>query len=287
MLPLNDYKIEPTKQLMVESFLKPFSSNHSIREAVISVFLATPIIKPERFQKLIQEGFVQDFQLYENVNSVEIELKALTEGAYEQKSQNLGNVGFKFIGFNEGKVSRIIQGVNEKSRTFISYHSFVYKRWDDFLDEYLRFMKILSSVQNDLFINAVSIHYVDQFKWISNSPINLAVVFNDKAKYMSKAFLESTGPTNFIFTTQKNDDNFVYIDRLEIKIDDKKSRDITISHNITKQLDDFKNLDSLLQGNSEYFMNILAELHKYNKLILSDILNSEVKRLINLPIESI
>ncbi len=289
MLFLNILKKGKAKKLMIEDLLKPFSTNHSIREAVISVFLVNPLIKPERFQELFESGFSPDFHLYQNLGSLQIQIKQGNASIVQQNAQNLGSTGFQFIGFEKGKISRILQGMNQGlndgTRTFISYHSFSYTRWKEYLNEYLKFIKLLSSFQNDLFINAISIHYVDQFKWISDSPIDLSKVFNDKTRYMSKAFLASTGPTNFIFTTQKNQDNFLYVDRLEIKIDDQKSNDISISHNITKQLDDIKNLNLLLNNDSSYFNDLLLELHQYNKQILGDILNPEVKDLIKLPAE--
>lgn len=287
ILPLLTLTTDEKEILMIENYLKPFSANHSIREAVISVFLVNPIVKPERFQKLIEEGFKQDFHAFEAVGAVEIELKTGIKGVIEQKAQNMTNVGFKFIGFNQGKISRIFQGMNERGRTFISYHSFAYTRWDEYLIEYLKFIKILSEGQGDMFINAVSIHYVDQFRWIPDTPLKLNKVFNDKTRYLSQAFLESSGPTNFVFNTQAISGDFVHSDRLEIKVDEKNSKDISISHNMTKRLDDLKNLESLTHGESGYFNDILQELHRANKIILEDILTQEVKELIKLPSKNI
>lgn len=283
-LPLPNSTKDNKEVLMIENYLKPFSSKHSIREAVISVFLANPIIKPERFQKLIENGFFNDeFQAFETVGAVEIELKQGNTGMIEQTAQNMSNVGFKFIGFSQGKVSRILQGVNERGRTFISYHCFSYTRWNDFLDDYLRFIKILSTSQTEMFINAVSIHYIDQFRWVSQSPINLSKIFNNHTRYLSKALLETDGPTNFIFNNQSIVDSCIHFDRLEIKVDDKNSKDISISHNVTKRLDDLKGLEALCNSEIEYFKHILFELHKGNKILLDDILEKEVKKMINLP----
>jgi hypothetical protein len=41
--------------------ISPINKDHSIKEAVISLFLANPIIKPERFQKIIENEFKDKF----------------------------------------------------------------------------------------------------------------------------------------------------------------------------------------------------------------------------------
>lgn len=267
---------------MSEVLLKPFSQNHSIKEAVITLFLASPIIKPERFQELISKGLSDDFHLYEPVNAVQFQFKATNNGMFpEQQSQP--NVGFKFLAFKQGKIGRTLQGVNEVNRTFISYHNFVYERWGGYLTEYLEILKTLVDFHADIFVKAVSVHYIDEFGWISESQLDLTKVFNQDAVYMSKAFLASSNTSNFIFNTEKAEKESLFFDRLEIKVDNKIKKNISISHNGTMQFDDFKALSSLIDEEKEFFVNSLQSLHEHNKQILRDILNSDIKSLINLP----
>ncbi|TKC13151.1 TIGR04255 family protein [Pedobacter polaris] len=267
---------------MIETYLKPFSHNHSIREAVVTIFLGSPIIKPERFQELITKGLGEYFHLFENVNAVQIQIKPGVNGLTPQQTTQQ-NAGFRFVGFNQGKIGTVFQGINELERTFMSYHSFGYKRWAEFLDNYLSVLSILSQNHEALFIRAVSIHYIDEFTWVSQEPLDLNKIFNDEAKYMSKAFLDSSNTSNFIYTTEKKDGSSLLFDRLDIKVDNKITKNITISHNILKQFDDFKSLSSLLDNEKDFFLESLQKLHNYNKEILNDILNDRVKTLINLP----
>ncbi len=268
---------------MSDTFLKPFSQNHSIKEAVISIFLVNPIIKPERFQQLIEGGLKDDFHLYENIGAFNIPVKYLANSVLTQP-EPLQNIGFKLLGFKNGKIGKMLQGASELNRTYISYHNLLYERWNEYLNDYLRYLEIVSEFQPDIFIKAVSVHYVDEFIWISGSQMDLNKVFNDKAKYMSKAFLESSNVANFIYSTEKSEqDSGLLIERLEIKVNNKTQKNITISHNITKQFDDFKNLSSLLTTEKSFFTDSLQNLHNYNKQILNDILIEDVKTLIHLP----
>lgn len=269
---------------MTETYLKPFAQKHSIREAVISVFLANPIIKPERFEELISGELGVYFHLFENINGVQIQIKPAINGIFPQP-RTQPNTGFKFLGFTKGKIGTVLQGINEMDRTFISYHSLAYTRWAEFLESYMSVLNILCNNQEDLFIRGISVHYIDEFTWISDDELDLNKIFNDEAKYMSKAFLESSNTSNFIYTTEKKDGNCLLFDRLDIKVDNKVTKNIAISHNILKQFDDFKSLSSLLGIDKEFFLDSLQNLHNYNKEILNDILNENVKKLINLPIQ--
>lgn len=267
---------------MTETYLKPFSQKHSIREAVISIFLANPIIKPERFEDLIAGELGTYFHLFENVNGLQIQIKPVANG-FSPQSRTQSNTGFKFLGFTKGKIGTVLQGINEMDRTFISYHNLVYTRWAEFLENYMKVLNILSKNQEDLFIKGISVHYIDEFTWVSGDDLDLNKIFNDSAKYMSKAFLDSSNTSNFIYTTEKKDGDCLLFDRLDIKVDNKITKNIAISHSILKQFDDFKSLSSLLYVDNEFFLNSLQSLHNYNKEILNDILNENVKTLINLP----
>ena len=55
--------------------VRPVREKHSIKEAVITTFLAAPIIKPERFQELISDKFKDVFHQFETLNQVQFQLK--------------------------------------------------------------------------------------------------------------------------------------------------------------------------------------------------------------------
>lgn len=259
--------------------ISPINKDHSIKEAVISLFLANPIIKPERFQKLIENELKDKFQKFETVNQFQFELQNTVGRTPTLNQQFLQNVGFKFLAFDRGENVRVLQGINEKGRNFISFHELDYKRWRSYYDEYINVLKIISKFHPEFFVTAVSLHYIDQFLWNSVEKIDLNLLFDESASYIPKGFFDSTLNNYSIVFEKKIDDN-IFIDRLEIKVDHQIRPMITISHNVTQPLSDITSLSELLE--SVMFSKVLNSCHSHNKEILADILTKEVKSKINL-----
>jgi uncharacterized protein (TIGR04255 family) len=263
----------------INELIQPINDKHSIKEAVISIFLANPIIKPERFKQLIESNFKDKFQKFETVNQVEFQLQNDGNNPPTLNQQLLPNVGFKFIAFEKGESVKVLQGINEKSRNFISYHSLNYDRWNDFYKEYLDVLKSLSELHSDFFVTAFSLHYIDQFLWNGALPIDLASIFNNEANYISKEFFASK-LNNYSIVLEKENKHGIYIDRIEIKVDHVIKPMITISHNVTQPLKDIMSLNELLE--STLFSEILNICHLHNKELLNDILTENVVELIKL-----
>ena len=262
--------------------LKPINQDHSIKEAVIALFLANPLIKPERFQTLIESEFKNTFQRFEPLSQFQFQLN--TQQAVENITpQFRANAGFKFSSFLKGKNEKVLQGINEPGRTFISYHSLNYLRWETFLNDFIDVIKIVSTLSQDLFVTAVSVHYIDEFIWVDNTQIDLKYLFNTETKYFPKNFFEST-VNNYILTTESKTVTGNYIDRLELNIDHNIGKTINISHNVSQILDDTHSLNDLLSGTQ--FSKILNEEHIHNKEILGSILSNEAQNLIHLKRQS-
>jgi uncharacterized protein (TIGR04255 family) len=261
--------------------ISPINQNHSIKEAVISVFLASPIIKPERFKKVIESTLSDSFQKFETISQITLELKN-QNGFIKNIGQQVANDrGFRFSSFEKGNLSKILQGVNESNRTFISYHSLKYERWAKFHEEYTKYITAISEYQSDLFVTAISLHYVDEFLWETPNVNDLADIFNSHCSYLPGEFFNSI-QTQYSIVVQKDlESGMNYSDRLEIKLDGNSIRPlITISHNVThilKEITDLKGPNLI-----NHFSKLLEPAHLHNKELLKCILKPDILNCINL-----
>jgi uncharacterized protein (TIGR04255 family) len=269
--------------MSLETTISPINKDHSIKEAVISLFLASPIIKPERFQQLIENDFKDTFQKFENVSQFEFQVQNILGSSPMLNQQVMQNAGFKFLAFDKGNNVKVLQGINEKVRNFVSYHSLNYTRWKQFYEDYSNVISVISKFHPEFFVTAFSLHYIDQFLWISEKGIDLDLVFKKDVNYIPNEFFNSS-VNNYSIITEKELDGYINIDRLEINIDRKIRPMISISHNVTRPLNDVIQLKDLLEGDT--FSKILNACHLHNKEILSEILTPEVKDIIKLKLDS-
>lgn len=260
--------------------IRPISGNHSIKEAVISVFLANPLIKPERFGQLIESNFKDFFQQFEHVHQFAFEIRNDPSGIRNFPGPS-EVVGFRFLSFEKGARKRVLQGINEQQRSFLSYHSFIYDSWSRFYEDSVKCFQGITELQSDIFINAFSLHYIDEFLWIDPAnPIDVGTLFRRDTRYIPSEFFQSSQTTYALVTERVLDAVTKYFDRLEIVVDSKIRPLIRVSHNITQPLKEPKTLKELLQ--LEDFGRILTLAHTHNKELLKDVLTKDVARLINI-----
>lgn len=265
----------------LETSLKPVSGSHSITEAVITLFLANPIIKPDRFEVLIKNQFKDKFQKFEKVSQVQFQFRGKDGGAFESSQPQITeNIGFKFQRFEEGKIVTALQGMNEGIRNFISYHTLNYTDWDIFFPDFKKVFSVLSNFHGDLFVNAFSLHYVDEFEWVAQNDIDTKKIFNQDSTVLPEEFFKCR-LNNYQFTTVKKN-KYEYFDRLEIRVDERPKKFITISHNIVVNYNDSIDLKELIH--SSELEDELNYAHLLNKQTLVNILNKDVCDLIKLSI---
>lgn len=257
--------------------LKPISKIHSIKEAVITLFLTNPIIKPERFEELINTEFNQQFQKFEKIDRVQMQFSTgRTESFSNQKPQS-ETIGFRFIQFQNGKTSTVLQNINEEERNIISYHTLNYKNWSTFFSSFLNTMSIINQFHTNLFITSYSLHYIDEFIWDGDAR-DANIIFNPDSSLLPKEFFNSV-IQHYLFTSLKFDQANCF-DRFEIKVTPKQKNYINISHHIIQRINDEKQLDELIS--SKHMEEILTFAHDHNKNFLKSILKKEVCKLINL-----
>ncbi len=260
--------------------LIPVRKQHSIKETVLSFFLANSLIKPEGFHALIKEQ-LNDFQKFDIIQGIGFQF---TEAGGQETISKIPNknVGFRFYKFENGQTSAVLEGGDqtESGRTHISFHDLDYHRWADFRGKFVKYIKILSDFRSDLFTTAFSLHYIDEFHWTGNSGVPIAQIFNAKSSFLPIVFFKGKNSI-FLIITQKEINNFIYYERLEIRIDENRPQPlITISHNITQPLNDEIILaDFIIDSNQ---LSVIDQAHNYNKSTLKSILTSEVCKKINL-----
>lgn len=264
--------------MSLRNVIRPVSGHHSIREAVISLFLVNPILNVSRFEELIKESFKDYFQRFEKINTIEFEVRH-EQGVLSQKPALVEDAGFKFSRFSEGRTKAIFQGQNEMNRTLVSFHNLDYIRWGDFIRDYFFVLNSIKPYLSENQVSAIGLHYVDQFLWISKEPIDVGLLFKPNEPYLPKEFFESQN-ANFILTTEKPIGNDNFTNRLQIKIETKVSPSITISHNVIRRLNKSSDLNSLLTD--EGLSNVIDAAHKQNKSLLAQLLKDDVQELISL-----
>ncbi|CAD5270668.1 MULTISPECIES: TIGR04255 family protein [unclassified Imperialibacter] len=264
--------------MSLKNVIRPISGHHSIREAVISLFLVNPILNVSRFEELIKEAFKDYFQKFDKINTIEFEVRH-EKGVLSQKPALVEDAGFKFSRFDEGKTTAIFQGQNEMNRTLVSFHNLDYLRWGDFIKDYFFILDNIKTYLNENQVSAIGLHYVDQFLWISKEPIDVSLLFKPNGPYLPKEFFESQN-ANFILTTEKTIGNDNFTNRLQVKTESKVSPSITISHNLIRRLNKSSDLNSLTA--EEGLKNVINAAHEQNKSLLAQLLKDDVKELISL-----
>ncbi len=261
--------------------LKPISGSHSIKEAVLTLFLASKIIRPNEYEHLITEKGVldEDFQHFEVLNATHIKVEGINVNIQQE-----GNAGFKFTGFNKGKPDKLLRGMNEENRFFYSFHLFNYKNWQVFKDDFIKYIRILDSHQPGTYVQAYSLTYLDEFIWDNNSEksneYSTELVFNRDSDFLPAHFFE---PENIIYAVDSEsiENNNRYSSRIDIAITDKiLAKNIAISHNQTVMLPSVIEINKLIE--SVEFSSDLDSAHDKNKSILKSILTEEVCRKINI-----
>ncbi|MFN8117435.1 MAG: TIGR04255 family protein [Bacteroidia bacterium] len=264
---------------MAEKLPVTIKKGNSIKEAAITLFLSNPIIKPERFKELVNipelGGF---FQQHQAIGAFTLKLGNIPK---DQKSEtNFKNdTGFKLLKFENGAPTFVVQGINELDRTFFSFHDLNYSRWINLKNNFDNILKNIKTIQSDIFVNGLSVHYIDEFLWDSSQEFDLSRIMKAE-DYLPNNFIKIKGGHLSNTRECETKDGQKLFDRLEVLVNSSIEKVITISHNqtvLTSNLFEY--------GSVEFDKNIgalLEELHENNKELLRNVLLKEVNELIKL-----
>lgn len=255
--------------------LQPISKEHSIKEAVLTVFLASKIMKPKDYGQLINSDLKSEFQQFEALSQTQIKLEQQNVTIQQQE-----DAGFKFVGFNNGKPAKILRGMNEENRYFFSFHCFDYGQWSSFKQKFLEFVRILDKFQPGCFVQAYSLLYIDEFNWIDTKGYSSEFIFNKHSEFLPKDFFNSKNVV-YNINMEKEIDGNKCSDRLDVIVTDKLvNKNIIVSHNQTFELSEINKITALIGEQS--FAAVLNKAHIRNKDLLKDVLIADVCKLIKI-----
>lgn len=260
--------------------IKLRKKENAIKEATISLFLSSPIIKPDRFERIVKDdelsGFFHSFQ---NIEAFSFSIENVSGTIVNRDNTHKNNAGFRLEKFLDGKPEFVLQGMNQNNRNYFSFHDLSYKRWSNFTENYSKILKAIQKIQSEIFLTGVSLHYIDEFIWVEEGQIDLSKIMIAQ-NYLPQNFIKiKNGHLVNTREIESKSDNKLF-DRLEVLLIDNIAKTVTISHNQTLQ---FNNLIDLKEtDNQNKILQDLQQLHDNNKNFLKAVLLPEIKKLIGL-----
>lgn len=258
--------------------LIPFSNKHSISKVVANVIIPQNIIKPELlFGKIKTADCFKHYQRknLNRLNTINIHTDGLT---LEDKQIT----GFFFEEFDEnGQSIGILKIENLGNKAQINFENRNYTSWTDFKNRLFNEIKCLSQFY-DIFIEAITLTYVDEFGWKSEEKIDVKQVFNQNSKVLNEKFMtsfngslvlvsqsESTKETNVLFSEE----------RTEVLFNNQVKR-IAINHTFAFRFND--SLAYEIESNVSSLKSNFDIAHDNNKKVLKDILSDNALKIIHL-----
>lgn len=268
--------------------LIPFNkeNNHSISEAIFTLFLPNRLYELTKFKTSIEvngklKSIFQHFRMLEGFKFlVEIE-----NNVTATQSKN-GEDGFQLEGFENGKLTWLIryqpnnQGLNQ-----LSIHSLNYKGWSNFYTNIFEFLKNINEIDSSIYVSGYSISYVDQFDWVDAEFPPVELIFKSSSKYLPKSIFDSKENWNIV----SNFDSLLQEKQIKEHINigsrklSEKSYNIYLMHVSNLLLSETESLNNFCMKDNA--SNIFAnELHELNKIFLRDSLSDTILNLIGIKI---
>lgn len=272
-------------EVSISSKVKPVNEDHSIKFSRIRIYLYSPILKPRRFQKLIEEDLKDKFQVFEPLSIIELQFKGQGINLQSTETSVQKDTGFRFISFEKGRPQRSLLGLNDERGYFLEYKDFSYSGWTAFFNDCKSYLLALLKIQPDFFVSGYSLEYADEFLWIDQgNDIDKSLLFNESCNYLPRIFFDAH-LTNYNIViegdTEKKERFTPQLrELLRITIERRMTKNISILHNFTKPLEDTVELSNLIVSNE--FKEILDSAHSRNTELLRGLLKKELLEMINL-----
>lgn len=260
--------------------LQTASEQHSVKEAVISFSLKPKLNNPLIYEKLLEEGaplngryhkfepiVVQDIKIDGRLNQTDI--KGVTEK------------GFKFIGFEGGKTSEIIQAIPQLNQTILTFNTVNYINWSKYLKSSLSDAKAISSIDTNLLLESLGVMFVDEFYFQKHSTYIPTEIFDLNSPQLPKSVFDSDS-TYYNLSNHKNADGFDYMENLSIQVFNDMEYErkvIRITGNIMSFISPVSFSHSL---ESEELLKYLNFGHEQNKSMLRGLLSKNALNMIGL-----
>lgn len=257
-------------------YLKPISGKHSIAKVISTVFFPQEVLKPEQLFEKISNSFDNKYVKKGTIISHELILDKSTNETITQKKEKI--IGFIFEEFDSnGKVKNILKLENIRNQYSLRFETRSYTDWNDFKNRFILDFNIISRAQQ-LFIEAFSLTYVDEFEWTDKSQIDTKSIFRKESELISSRFLNSLN-SNIIFQNQIVTKDYLSEERIELSFNNIFKR-IMINHQLANKLDDIYSLEKLLSDGG--LISRFDDAHDKNKELLQDLLLKKVQEKIGL-----
>ncbi len=256
-------------------FLKPFSGEHSVSRVVAVIHVPQVFLKPSTiFDKLTGKSELAKYQKKSITKVRTVSITNQNVGISKEDKES----GFTLEEYDEsGRLDNIfkLENVSDKQAN-ISLENRLYKDWDIFLPRFINDVNEVSS-EIDVYMEAVSLLYVDEFFWEDESEINVNAIFNSNSELINRTFLQSSNGT-LISITQDKVSNQDLEEKIEVSFSNRIKR-ISIVHQCALK---FENVELYSKSDSEVLKEKLNSAHERNKAMLKDVLNKEVLDLIKI-----
>lgn len=256
--------------------LVPVSKNHSVNRVIANFIIPQNIIKPDfLFKKLVEANKFQEYQKRGLATSKTINL--------DNDSLNVSNdevKGFVFEKFNNnGNTTRILRVENVANKAQIVFENRDYVSWNDFKHVLFSEIKVLSGIF-ELFVEAITLTYIDEFIWNSKDNINIKQIFDEKSELLNTKFISSHNGTLVLVSQSDNLDNIQFEEeKIEVMFNNNIKR-IIVNHTFAIKFSDIKAY--VEEENAKFVENGFEKAHQTNKDLLKKIFTKEVQDLIKL-----
>jgi|JI6StandDraft_1071083.scaffolds.fasta_scaffold77533_2 uncharacterized protein (TIGR04255 family) len=255
----------------LKEFLIPIKGQHSIGEAVFTLFLAQPILRPERYSSF--KELKDKFHQFNNTVNIGIELNQNQKNLTLKGSEKSIN-GFRFNSFLEGKLDWILIGNNNTAT--INIHALNYDRWQGFKEKILEYIRLIEQYDKSLFVRGVGLTYIDRFTLTDKQLLKCETIFNQNNKYIPSLIFDNDSMWNTNVNISRNN----IIENINVLIkENNQDIDLNVIHNVAFNLDTELTLEDFCSSQIE---NLSDRLHVYNKEFLKNIFKEEVQKIINL-----
>lgn len=258
--------------------LIPASGEHSITRVIATIFIPQSFLKPEDIFDKVKD--LEGFSIYQKKTIIKETTINITNNSSRVTSNEI--LGFLLEEYDtNGKLKNILKIENRKgNKSVITLENRVYSNWIEFKARFIKDVKILSEKIN-IYVDAVSLTYVNEFKWRELSNIDVKSFFNSSSELLNKKFIQSTNAT-LTLISQDLKDKYSFEEKTEISFNNDVKR-IAMSHQYAIKLNKielFKTID-----NSNDFCSFYDKAHTANKEMLFDVLSEKSQKMINLKPE--
>jgi uncharacterized protein (TIGR04255 family) len=259
-------------------YLRPVAKNHSIGKVVANFYLPQSIISLEDMLAILRDNNDLDYQKKTLIKSKVLSFRVGANNSVnpDDQSDKVTGILFEQYGAN-GLVENILKIENDdrQNKAILSFECRKYTRWNNFFEH---FSKDFATIVNvfPLYIEAISLTYIDEFVWNFAGNIPVDQIFNVESDLVNKKFLNSANGTILILSQNAASNEE---ERTEIKFSNRVKR-ITIQHQFAVAFDKLYSPTNIQEKNGK--IEEFDRAHESNKSMLKDLLTDEVKSLIKL-----